>query len=346
MATPEYRVHEGLWTNLSAGKVNGVTLTLSQSKGAYLIAFLALFVHLSGSSFWRFTSFVLFRARAHLTRRDKTALQLQAILRNGPSAITALSNLITAAVRSKQRWDSLALSSWALINFIFFLAAGILSSKVAVNQQPEVLLQPTHCGRWWKFGFGGSEGNGVGDGMEFRDLSLQYAAIRNLHLTSSRYKSICYDDSTLRNGCAWFTREPLSWTSSVVPGCPFDDSICKANSTFEISSEWIHSDRHLGINARPEDRVQMQFRKSCSPLERSRYFEMYDSSNISIIIPYPDLPALEQGWQAFLAGDQSYGAFFYGPTIFALGNATFVHTNTTRIPSFSDPPPLYTVVYV
>ena len=37
MATPA-KVHEGLWVNLSEGnKVKGTTLTLSQTKAAYLI---------------------------------------------------------------------------------------------------------------------------------------------------------------------------------------------------------------------------------------------------------------------------------------------------------------------
>lgn len=223
MATPEYKVYEGLWTNLSEGRVRGATLTLSQTKAAYLIAFLALFVHFSGTSFWRFTSFLVFRSRAHLAPGDKTALQQQATLRNAPSAITALVNLVVATVRSTaKRWDSVALSAWALANFVAFLVAGILSSRVA-NTQPDVLLQPTLCGRWWKYSFDRSAGAWVANTKQLYEAALQHGAVQDLHLASSRFNSVCYDDSMVRDGCLWFAREPIGWNGAIRPGCPFGD---------------------------------------------------------------------------------------------------------------------------
>lgn len=282
---------------------------------------------------------------------DKTAVQQQAILRNGPSAITALTNLIVATIRSSttKRWDNIALSAWALANFVAFLAAGILSSRVA-NTTPDVLLQSTHCGRWWKFGFGGSLGFTANNAKQFQETGLEAGAVENLHFTSSQFRSTCYEDDNPkpREGCLPFVRNPISWTSTMGSACPFGDGIC-SHDTFTIESEWIESGRHLGINTDTDDQVTMQMRKSCSPLKADGYTKPYDSENISKLIDLSKMEWSRPMWKNFLAGDHKYLAFFYGPVYGLLGSgneATFVYSNASLIPAFNEPPPIYSLVYV
>lgn len=344
MNAPIYEVHEGFWIDWSNGRVTGATLTLTEQHGAYLIAFLALFVHISGSSLWRLTSFIVFRIRAGLGCCEKVTFQQQAILRNGSSAIAALSALVLAAVRSKKRQKHIALICWALANCIGVLAAGILSSKVA-SKQPDVLLQPTNCGRWWKFEPGGATHNIVIDEEWFREVSLNFEATQNLYKTSSQLASVCYTNANPNSGCFWFARQPLQWTSAIAAGCAFDDeSICQANTSFSIDSGFVDSDRHLGINSMPEDRIKIRIQKSCSPLKKDGYFQIYDSSNVSEIVE------LGVPWeQQFVEGaglHPQLGAFLYGGNGFWKNNATFVHNNDTQIETLGILPPEYSLKYM
>lgn len=64
-------------------------------------------------------------------------------------------------IRSKNVRKNLWLLGLACVNFIGFLLAGIFSSKVT-SATSDVLLKPTHCGRWWEWSF---DGHGVR--MEF-----------------------------------------------------------------------------------------------------------------------------------------------------------------------------------
>jgi len=52
-STAAHAVHVGAWTDWSKGYVLGATLTLTRRDSDLLIAFLALFVALMGTRFWR-----------------------------------------------------------------------------------------------------------------------------------------------------------------------------------------------------------------------------------------------------------------------------------------------------
>lgn len=54
-------VYTGIWVNWSHGRIEGATITLTHRDGGLLTAFIALFVTIVASSFWR-----LFCFAAHL----------------------------------------------------------------------------------------------------------------------------------------------------------------------------------------------------------------------------------------------------------------------------------------
>ena len=153
MATHQ-EIYTGLWTNHALGRVTGATLTLTGQNGAYLIAFLALFVRFAGACFWRLMSYGIFQIRAHPDLQIMARLQEQIVLRNSPTSISALRNLIFIPMRSRSgvRKSNIALICAAAINMMVFLVAGILSSKVT-GTRSDVLLVPTNCGRWWDWDF-------------------------------------------------------------------------------------------------------------------------------------------------------------------------------------------------
>lgn len=321
-------IYTGFWIEWNEGRIKGATLTLSNRHGAYLIAFLALFVHIAGSSFWRLSSFFLFRRRTHPGLHDKSALQQQAILRNGSSAFTALRRLATAAVLARprqmaQRWGLL---TWAIVSFAGFLAASTLSSKVSFKRS-NVLLEPTNCGRWWEFGFNRPDGYGVASASAFVQLMVEQAATTQLRTTSHQYASVCGSDTTPRDDCLWFARNPIAFSTNLHAPCPFHPSICLAGKAFSVDSGWINSDVELGINGYPEDRIKMRINKTCAPLKRDGYTKMYDSTNISSIIDPPeDLLAQLFG---FLTTSSKFEAFFYGPQV-GFSNATFIYDSAVR----------------
>jgi hypothetical protein len=52
-------IYLGVWTNWRHGAVGGLTITLTRRDGGLLTAFLALFVGVVGTCFWRLSCFVL-----------------------------------------------------------------------------------------------------------------------------------------------------------------------------------------------------------------------------------------------------------------------------------------------
>lgn len=85
-----YRIYTGVWTNWSHGAVFGRTLTIDRRDGDLLIAFIALFVTIVGTSFWRLACFALHSFFSSEATRDGIYHQRQAILRNSANGANGL----------------------------------------------------------------------------------------------------------------------------------------------------------------------------------------------------------------------------------------------------------------
>lgn len=72
------------------------------------------------------------------------------------------------------------------------MAAGILSSKVMANSN-DVLLEPTHCGRWWKLVNVSRSDSIYGWDENVWGYLRGQNAVTNLRRTSNNYAKICYD---------------------------------------------------------------------------------------------------------------------------------------------------------
>lgn len=94
---PLEKVHTGLWTDHAEGAVKGLTLTVSSTTGAYLIAFLAIFVRLSAGSFWDILCYACFAWQQTGKARDGLFYQQQALLHDNLPDISALWQFTTTA---------------------------------------------------------------------------------------------------------------------------------------------------------------------------------------------------------------------------------------------------------
>lgn len=84
--TLQFKVHLGVWTDWSRGRVLGSTLTLTRTQANLLIAFTASFVVFVGSRFWRIACLVLHQSYSSAQPRDALHHQRQAVLRNSGSS--------------------------------------------------------------------------------------------------------------------------------------------------------------------------------------------------------------------------------------------------------------------
>src|SRR5512142_118697 len=103
-----YEVYVGTWTDWSRGRVLGATLTLTRQDGTLLIAFLAFFVSLVGTRFWRLVCLGLHYIYSRDRPSDGVHHQRQVFLRNSPNpeaAIWRLTNMgISWRRNAEQIW--------------------------------------------------------------------------------------------------------------------------------------------------------------------------------------------------------------------------------------------------
>ena len=102
-SSQDYEVHLGFWTNWSYGKVRGGTITVTQSNGSLLIAFIALFVATAGKSLWRLLCFALHSIWSQPSiPQDGWYHQRQAILRNSETALYGFWQLLCSMIAWKK----------------------------------------------------------------------------------------------------------------------------------------------------------------------------------------------------------------------------------------------------
>jgi hypothetical protein len=253
-------VYIGFWTNWSLGRTRGATLTLRTRDAGFLSAFLALFVAVAGTSFWRIACFALHHALSSpRVPRDAIYHQRQAILRNAATATTGLMSfaLLSWAWRPRKRTQSLTaaaataaaaattqpateatatvaeesgvhslrrtlpLLAFATATLAAFAAAGLFTARVATSMGDAVLLTGRNCGWRNDTDFGAYISRAAAYGIQRFGSSGDYA-------------QRCYPDSNgsteaLSQACPTFPRRRLAWRSVADAPCPFPGQgrVCK-----------------------------------------------------------------------------------------------------------------------
>lgn len=256
-------VYYGVWIDWSRGKYNGSTITLTPTGAGVLVASLALFVSLTGSSLWRIIAFFVHQQRVAKIPRDGLHYQQQAVLRNATAPGTATWQLLMLIgpwrkISNKSAWRTLILTLIALVNLLAFSAAGVLISEVTKAPGSEVLVRSPDCGYWTS-----------------NDTELLWpflGKVLNDTVSAAAYARACYGGPTNALECNRYQTRSLPYTKHESEACPFSREICLGDvPTFVLDTGNVSSHDHFGINTPVHDRVSYRRRTACVPMGTDGY---------------------------------------------------------------------------
>lgn len=311
-------VYTGFWINWSEGQLKGATLTLTNQHGAYLVAFLAVFVQLAGVFSWQILAYFFFRHKASPRKIDGLNGQHLAILRNVQSDIGTVWELSKASWHKRHSTARpfkriLAILVIASLHGLGFAIAGIFSSRVT-STKSVALLRSDSCGIWHAPLYNRNE----------TDQSLESALWEDKWDTvlakSANFAATCYNTTTPSSNCNAYGRRLLSLETTTHNTCPFDSSICANKTVVRLGSGYVDSLLDLGINSSPEDRVAFRKVVECAPLRSEGYRKTYTGRDLpqDAVKLVADIDVVE---------GHSYEAFFYGRNLAQDTEATFISSN-------------------
>ncbi|KAF2870603.1 hypothetical protein BDV95DRAFT_495673 [Massariosphaeria phaeospora] len=293
----------GLWTNWSQGQVLGATITLTQRNGGFLIAFLALFVTLTGTCFWMIVAFSTHQILSRETAQDAIYHQRQAILRNAETSALGCWKLVcmlwTWRRHDKSRLIK-RLSAPLLMSFLVLLGftiAGIFSSRVATDRGGEVLVASSACGTF------------SNEGAVAEEIGIINAYLVQRVQSSSNYALMCYKNNSATQNCRTFVRPSLQARTTRDVSCPFPagEGICRnASDAVRLDSGLLNSHFDLGINAHPEHRFLYRSVKECAPI-RNEGYTILNSSTSPASVKFQYGPSYTHGDSTFTYAAESPG---------------------------------------
>ena len=267
-------VYTGCWIDRSRGVLLGSTLTLSARNGGLLTSFIATFITVVGSQLWRIISFIIHQYLASEDPRDGIHHQRQVVFRNISSPLGASWMFLQQAKAWRKRTPEALLRTlpWAALALVFWVAsttAAVFSAEVSKAAGNNRLIVSDHCGDW-TFPDSGSQGQ----------LSAYAQKVRNDTSLAAAYARACYTSDPDPLQCRTYVRSTLAWASSDTD-CPFDDSICQVRENarpYRLTTALLDSHHDLGINAPPDERVQVQKETICAPLVEDSFMTSFNDS--------------------------------------------------------------------
>jgi hypothetical protein len=146
--------------------------------------------------------------------------------------------------------------------FAAFNAAGVFISEVAgpTYETNNVRIKRSRCGIW-------SYDTSTVEGSRAENLK-----VTNDTIAGRQYAKTCYQSNATLNDCALFPVQNLPYVTALVQ-CPFgadpsgvDSCITDLSQALQMDTGFLDSDRYLGINAAPNDRVLIRNVVTCSPV--------------------------------------------------------------------------------
>ena len=282
----EPQVYVGTWTNWSHGKIFGATLTLTQTNGSFLVAFLALFVSFSGTSFFRISCFALHHVLSSNKPSDALYHQIQAILRNSASGTTAFLSFFQLLWSQSESRNSrrpvtrvLPILLHSAIIIGAFAVAGIYSSRITSLTGDEVLI-------WSPVQGPVNFTNQTTDLETVTKVFGRYMSKRNNAFAN--YAQDCYTNANSTPGnCKTFVKTHLPRVIDRNASCPFDSRLCRSNyGNVRIDTGFLDSHWDLGINAPEPQRIRIRNVLHCSPLVTEGHVVYHNQSDDKLPIPY------------------------------------------------------------
>lgn len=305
-------VYVGGWINWTRGRILGATLTLTARNGAFMVAFLALFVRLAGSHLWSIFCFAIHQGRSCRRRRDGFHHQQQAILRNSRSATNALWQLLQArwSWRSNTQrpvWRSVPLVLSATVHIAVFAVAGIFSSHVTTTNS-EALIRSSHCGSWPTDMIKRLHSPNGGAFDAFLAWSID---TRHETSLSFNYARSCYNTTPFSTDCNTYVRRRLNSTVDLDADCPFFAGMClnASSKAIQLDTRFIDSHSDLGINAPKDNRITYRRVMTCAPVETEGFTSSTVGPRTDVSVSDINNTYLNYGPQ--LAGDHVATNFTY-----------------------------------
>ncbi|KAI9668603.1 MAG: hypothetical protein M1831_001042 [Alyxoria varia] len=262
-------IYTGTWVNWSKGPIFGSQITLNAQSAQVLSSFLGIYVTYVGVQLWQILSFALHQRRSKEHPVNAWHHQSQLVFRNITSPWSA------AKVFAEQLWawrkSDRHTVQWSIIYALAALIYGVAFAGLSVIAASEItkgvgtarLLRPTHCAV-----FDSRDTNGAQQSNRWAQALLQSGS------SAAQYARSCYPgNSSITADCDYYPVQYLDYDVSHDATCPFSDGICKMNETqpLVIDSGLLDTQRQLGINSRPNERLQYRRKLTCSPLRTTGY---------------------------------------------------------------------------
>ena len=307
------------------GRVLGLTLTLGEKYGAPLIAVLALFVSWSGHRLWNIICFTSHYVRSTQNRQDFIHHAHQVLLCAGYGSIGFLSRIVQISWSwrpesyrslSKTIIRGLPLASLALSCSICITVVSTLSAHVA-SANGDALAVTTACG--WP---NESVLNWTALSQQELDRAEVLYVVGNYAYEHCRiYTQTCYraDMGTDNSLCNGLTRPSLASTVNLNDICPFEGDICETNAV-TLDTSYLDSNKDLGINAPPKDRIQFRKVASCAVIEADKFGSDWVSEDTPPLLPTDPITSVPGvGYKYYYLGTLTF-AGVVRPFTFFLSN--------------------------
>ncbi|KAH6854685.1 hypothetical protein B0I37DRAFT_336727 [Chaetomium sp. MPI-CAGE-AT-0009] len=260
-------IAHGLWWDHSKATALAPTLTLPVDSGNLLVSGLTFLVTIAGASCWSIVAFILHHRRAKAGPASALDLQYRVSLRNSAGAVCTL----WEAFQIHQAWSptrpkklvrrTLSVVIPAFVVSACFTVAALFTSRVANKDYgPTIARAEAHeCGFW-----------DLPSNPDAETASLFTAKSRDDAARARTHADSFYNNATTSSVLSTFVQATLPYEVNASAPCPIPASercILGDNKAFSITSDYLDSHEMLGINARFEDRINLQIRATCSPVD-------------------------------------------------------------------------------
>lgn len=218
--------------------------------------------------------------------------QHQVIYRNNSSALSAAWSIF----RLSLSWRGRARSNWLrmlacffppLISFFVFAVASIFSAKVTAPTYAgsQVKVVRRNCGfiDWSR--------------AENEHSTSSYSMLGNYRIqmatAAKDYARRCYGHhAESERLCNTWPVSQLPYSANPRAPCPFGGNRCILgdDQAYEMTTPWLNSHEHFGINAVMENRIEWRKASTCSVVDVSDLIKQHPStviSNVSVLVLGP-----------------------------------------------------------
>jgi len=243
-----------------------------------LLAFLALYVGWAGTHLWGILCFCLHQLRSTTGDHDGLHYQQLAIFRNSSSASAALWRLLQLGWYWRHSTNgairrTLLLLLIIVVHVISFIAAATLSSRVTSPGADEALVKSNLCG-WPDYSIISDFGDWTPE--EVKIANATFTAAHEIYRGAAAYVRSCYGDedmSSYSSICSRYVKRRIVSNVNKTAPCPFADGACMTPA-ISMDSGHLDSDLHLGITAKPTNRVQMRRLTTCAPIPAEQKYSV------------------------------------------------------------------------